>query len=280
MYEYMRTKFEMRDEMKLYAELEEKLTRLDPINWDDGFKFLAEVEKFNGAIKAIEPDNARNETQLKIFVYGKINKAEIGAINAWSDFLNDFNKNGVLAGKSYADFKEEFCNHWQYNGNPGDPKGIVHKAMTMTAVTEDKRDSNGISTCGTCNQKGHISKYCWEDEKNSHKRPEWWKPKEARGIGYGTFHGTCFVCGKRGHRAIECPDKKAKGDQSGETGLVNFFAMSVIDEAIEEKNVDKFEFLNENSDDDEGEETGVWHSQSVEGVARVLVGPSEEWMDK
>ena len=150
----------------------------------------------------------------------------------------------------------------------------------MTAVTEDKRDSKGISTCGTCNQKGHISKYCWEDEKNSHTRPEWRKPKEARGIENGTFQGTCFVCGKRGHRAIECPDKKDKGDQSEEIGLANFFAMSVIDEATEEKNIDKFEFLNENSDDDEGEETDVWHSQSGEGVARVLAGPSEEWMDK
>jgi hypothetical protein len=134
MYEYLRGKFETRDEMQLYVELETELTKLDPINWEDGYKFLAEVERLNNCIRVLDVQNAKNETQLKIFVYTKIYKPDIGAISAWSSFLDNFNKTGALSRKKYEDFKEEFCNHWKFNGNPGNVSNKISKAMNVNST--------------------------------------------------------------------------------------------------------------------------------------------------
>jgi hypothetical protein len=35
------------------------------------------------------------------------------------------------------------------------------------------------------------------------------------------FQGVCFICNKKGHRAHECPSKKANGNGNGNNGKGN-----------------------------------------------------------
>ncbi|KAL7579768.1 hypothetical protein ACA910_021904 [Epithemia clementina (nom. ined.)] len=44
MWDYMTKKFETRDAMLLFTQLEEELTKLNPITYEDGYKFVVEVE--------------------------------------------------------------------------------------------------------------------------------------------------------------------------------------------------------------------------------------------
>ncbi|CAJ1934665.1 unnamed protein product [Cylindrotheca closterium] len=87
-----------------------------------------------------------------------------------------------------------------------------HMAFQCTEGRERERN-NG--TCNMCGKVGHIAVNCWQDERNAHKAPEWFKKKiqdEKKDGGNGE---------ETGHTNIELllcsieTDKLIKGDPQG-----------------------------------------------------------------
>ena len=44
--------------------------------------------------------------------------------------------------------------------------------------------------CHTCGQTGHKAAQCWDDDKNAHLRPSWWKPRRNREKGLSAAEGS------------------------------------------------------------------------------------------
>ncbi len=102
------------------------------------------------------------------------------------------------------------------------------KPMEVDEIDEQEIDAVGNMLCYNCNKNGHISRNCWQKgggKGNTKGNPgkggyqyhyNWnnnWNPKGGKGDTKGGkgdhkgekgFQGTCFKCGKPGHRSIEC----------------------------------------------------------------------------
>jgi hypothetical protein len=83
MFAYLQTKFKSRDATRLYASLEEDLDKLNPNDFEDGYKFVNKMSLINGNIKEAVPHNEMSDSQIKVWLYRKIHKVEKGEINTW-----------------------------------------------------------------------------------------------------------------------------------------------------------------------------------------------------
>ena len=112
MFVYLEAKFKLRDPTRLYAKLEEDLDKLNPNDFEDGYKFVNKASLINGNIQSAITPNEMSNSQMKVWMYQKIHKAEQGKTNAWSSFVNKYEEDGVLEALALADFKKHLCSYW------------------------------------------------------------------------------------------------------------------------------------------------------------------------
>jgi hypothetical protein len=224
-YDYLDKKFRQRDHTKLYTELQQEMRALDPNEFDDGYKFIAKIEKLNREVKTVSNGNEMNDIQLKVFLFMKIWKPEKGEVNAWTSFTSKYDEDGVLNNATLEDFKQHMKNHWTQHGSPGDPSDVTKKALNV----HGNRDPRYVPTCETCGRKGHTGEKCWKDEKNANQRPSWWKNFDKE-----EFHGKCFQCGETGHKGFQCKKKPIDTVTSvlEEVALVCVEEKSVMEEMV------------------------------------------------
>ena len=168
--------------------------RLQPNAHDDGYKYIAKLEKLNGDVKKVSAGNEMTDMQFKVFLFMKIWKPDKGEVNAWSSFTSKYDEDEVLHTTSLADFKQHMRNHWTQHGSPGDVNDKTMKALYSSNV-HASRDQRVVPTCKTCNRKGHTAEKCLKDGKNASQRPVWCKTFDKE-----DFKGKCFQCGETGHK--------------------------------------------------------------------------------
>jgi hypothetical protein len=139
MFTYLQAKFKSRDATKLYADLEEDLDKLNPNDFEDGYKFVNKMTLINGDIQQAVSGNQMSESQIKVWLYRKIHKAEKGETNAWHSFVNKYEEDGILENTSLEDFQKDMCRYWTTNGrNPGNPDDKQHAALSITCYNGGK----------------------------------------------------------------------------------------------------------------------------------------------
>ena len=55
---------------------------LNPNKYDNGYKFIAKLDKLNREVEKVSAGNEMSETQFKVFLFMKIWKPERGEVNA------------------------------------------------------------------------------------------------------------------------------------------------------------------------------------------------------
>ena len=91
-YDYLDKKFRQRDQTKLYTELQQEMRDCNPNDHDDGYKYIAKIEKLNREVEKVSTGNQMNETQLKVFLFMKIWKPDRREVNAWTSFTNKYDE--------------------------------------------------------------------------------------------------------------------------------------------------------------------------------------------
>ena len=131
MFNYLQAKFKSRDLTKLDAELEEDLYKLNPNDFKDGYILVSKASLINGNFESSIVGNEMSDSQMNVWMYRKIHKAEKGETNAWSSFVNKYEEDGVLEAISLPDFKKHFYSYWTTSGSPGKPD---EKQMTTLPI--------------------------------------------------------------------------------------------------------------------------------------------------
>ena len=90
MFAYLQGKFKSRDPTRLYSELQGELDKLNPNDYEDGYKFVNKASLINNNIKGATDGNEMSDSQMKVWMYCNIHKAEKGETNAWSSFVNKY----------------------------------------------------------------------------------------------------------------------------------------------------------------------------------------------
>ena len=224
MFNYLQAKFKSRDATKLYADLEEDLDKLNPNDFEDGYKFVNKMTLINGDIEQAVNGNQMGESQIKVWLYRKVHKAEKGETNAWHSFVNKYEEDGILENATLVDFQKDFCRYWTTNGSPGNPDEKQHTALSIT--------------CYNCGKEGHKANECRSANKYKDSGGRVggrgggrFGKGEGRGRGRGGRGGRgdhkkgdktevlCFKCREKGHYAYECPNKKKDKDEATEIAL-------------------------------------------------------------
>ena len=109
--------------------------------------------------------------------------------------------------------------------------------------------------CNVCGKMGHKGADCWESEKNKHKRPHYWKPRNNEGYNDKSKHGNnadedaeaetslfCTYCKKRGHLKEDCQKlakkQQRKDEENSESAEVVMMGICEEDHSIKSKEDD------------------------------------------
>ena len=109
---YLEEKFETRDPMNRFMELDAEISELQPGNFQDGYKFVAKFEQLESAVSLVSSDNARTDARKKLWLFQKIDVAPKGEGNAWSAFVAKYKADGALTAVDWNAFKLEFSKNW------------------------------------------------------------------------------------------------------------------------------------------------------------------------
>ena len=202
--------------------MEEDLDKLNSNALDDGYKFVNRMTLINGNIAQAGPGNKMSDSQIKVWLYRKIHKAERGETNAWHNFVTRYEEDGVLEHTNLDDFKKSLCSYWTINGSPGNP---------------DEKQSTALSiTCYNCGKEGHKANECRSKNKYKSTRGRvggrgggrFGRGDNGRGRGRGrdSRHGgrgdykkgnkaevLCSKCREKQHYAYECSQGKKNKEE-------------------------------------------------------------------
>ncbi|KAL7569596.1 hypothetical protein ACA910_009566 [Epithemia clementina (nom. ined.)] len=89
---YLKDKSTTRDTANRYSKLDEEMTSLNPINFEDGHKYFAELEDLNNQLREINSDCKLTKMQLKVKAFNSMYNPRENKVTSWSQFRNNMSK--------------------------------------------------------------------------------------------------------------------------------------------------------------------------------------------
>ena len=160
---------------------------------DDPDEWIAQLEKLRKLIKATGSEIS--DEDLLIHVINNLPKEYEALVD---NFEKELDEGKLTIEDMRLRLSTKFQRMEKY-GKRNNQKGDGEATALTAVVNKPKKE------CRFCGKKNHLEKNCWFNPKNMNKNKNDSKNKK--------FTGECYICGKTGHKAIDCPDRKINNIQ-------------------------------------------------------------------